>query len=131
MDVLTEMIVYEAVTCGACQFHFALPAGFVKQRRGDGKKFYCPAGCHVNWSDNTEARLKRELDAETRNRQYYESRAASERAAKEHAQRSAKAYAGHLTRVKRRVANGVCPCCHRHFQGLGAHIKRQHPEFEA
>jgi len=36
---------------------------------------------------------------------------------------------GQLTKTKRRVANGVCPCCNRTFADLSAHMHGQHPEY--
>lgn len=32
--------------------------------------------------------------------------------------------------MKNRVANGVCPCCNRHFENLERHMKGQHPDFQ-
>jgi chemotaxis response regulator CheB len=34
-----------------------------------------------------------------------------------------------LTKTKKRVANGVCPCCNRTFKQLARHMKAKHPEF--
>jgi len=34
-----------------------------------------------------------------------------------------------LTRMTNRIAFGVCPCCHRHFDNLQRHIATKHPEF--
>ena len=45
------------------------------------------------------------------------------------AERSAAAYKGHLTRVKRRVGNGVCPCCNRTFKNLADHMTTKHPDY--
>jgi hypothetical protein len=36
---------------------------------------------------------------------------------------------GHMTRLKKRVAAGVCPCCNRTFQDLAKHMKGQHPKY--
>ena len=36
---------------------------------------------------------------------------------------------GQVTRIKKRVANGVCPCCNRTFKDLAAHMSTQHPDY--
>lgn len=36
---------------------------------------------------------------------------------------------GEVTKLKKRIANGVCPCCKRSFCNLAAHMKTQHPEY--
>jgi len=38
---------------------------------------------------------------------------------------------GRVTKIKRRVQHGVCPCCNRTFSNLASHMKTKHPEFEA
>lgn len=44
----------------------------------------------------------------------------------EHSRRAEKAA---KTRIKNRIARGVCPCCKRTFQNLAAHMQTQHPGF--
>lgn len=47
------------------------------------------------------------------------------------AERSAAAYRGQVTKIKRRVGNGTCPCCNRTFVDLARHMAGQHPTFAA
>jgi hypothetical protein len=51
------------------------------------------------------------------------------RADRNQAKRSLAAQKGVTTRIKRRVANGVCPCCKRTFQDLARHMAGQHPRY--
>jgi hypothetical protein len=44
----------------------------------------------------------------------------------EQEENSHRATRGHLTRVKKRVQNGVCPKCNRTFQNLQRHMASQH-----
>ena len=37
----------------------------------------------------------------------------------------------HMTRLKKRVGHGVCPCCTKSFANLREHMRRQHPQFVA
>ena len=36
---------------------------------------------------------------------------------------------GQLTKVKKRVGNGVCPCCTRSFTDLARHMESKHPAY--
>jgi hypothetical protein len=35
-----------------------------------------------------------------------------------------------MTRIKKRVAAGVCPCCNRSFKDLARHMAGQHPDYK-
>lgn len=35
-----------------------------------------------------------------------------------------------LTKTKKRVSNGVCPCCNRTFKQLARHMENKHPEYK-
>jgi len=61
-------------------------------------------------NDQYEARLRDERDS-------YKNKARAQKAAK--------------TRLKNRVAAGVCPCCNRTFQNLARHMDHQHPDFKS
>lgn len=47
------------------------------------------------------------------------------------AERRASAARGQVTKLKKRAAAGVCPCCNRTFQDLARHMAGQHPGFTA
>lgn len=38
---------------------------------------------------------------------------------------------GVVTKFRRRVGNGVCPCCTRTFTNLSRHMTTNHPDFKA
>lgn len=40
-----------------------------------------------------------------------------------------RAQKGQNTRLKKRIAAGVCPCCNRSFANLREHMAGQHPDF--
>lgn len=52
-----------------------------------------------------------------------------EQQAAQHARNQARAQKAAKTRMKNRIANGVCPCCNRHFANVQRHIRTKHPEF--
>jgi hypothetical protein len=36
-----------------------------------------------------------------------------------------------MTKLRKRVANGVCPCCKRKFSNVVLHMRQEHPEYPA
>jgi hypothetical protein len=61
---------------------------------------------------------------------YYAAQAREATQAAARHKRVAAVYKGKHTQLKKRVANGVCPCCHRSFVALRRHIETKHPEFK-
>jgi hypothetical protein len=55
----------------------------------------------------------------------------SERELREAAERSAAAAKGNVTKLRKRAAAGVCPCCNRTFLALQKHMAHKHPDFRA
>jgi len=110
---------------------FAIPHVLRLRLRKSHDTFYCPAGHaqhYVGVSD--EDVLKEKL-------RKAEARAAEWRAeydrewgARKATERRLSAAKGVLTKTKKRIANGVCPCCNRTFQNLANHMKGQHPDYE-
>lgn len=116
-------------TCGECGISWAQPAEFANARRADGKTFYCPNGHARVFRESTEEKLRRELEQQKqRNAMLVDEahEAHQERAAVE---RSNAALRGVITRTKKRVGAGVCPCCNRSFSALAAHMAAKHPTY--
>ncbi len=120
----------QIITCASCSIDYGIGGDFQLRRREDHGTFYCPNG-HENWypQDNTEQRAIKERDA-ARELAQRESRrramAEQEARTAEYQRRAAK---GQLTKLRKRIANGVCPCCNRSFQNVLAHMANQHPDF--
>lgn len=139
MATLTLGVDFETITCcnSECGISFAVPAHWRKQKLRDHSWWYCPNGHHQHYpgtSDIEKAKaeaeaLRSQLAAETQSRKYWTKRAEQERKAKEGVKRSRAAVKGQLTKVKRRVANGVCPCCNRHFEDLQLHMAAKHADY--
>lgn len=108
----------------------SIGANFMAARREDHANFYCPNG-HPNVydDDNKAERLAKELEA-ARSLARRESRRREEAQAEARTNDYRARYAkGLLTKERRRIANGVCPCCNRSFTALQAHIRTQHPDY--
>jgi hypothetical protein len=121
------------ITCGECGGVYAIAEKFREQSQKEGTTWRCPyPGCHVHWgyANNSEnAQLKRQLEAERQRVERAENRARMAASRQGIAERSARAYKGQVTKVKRRVGNGVCPCCNRTFSDLARHMKGKHPDY--
>jgi hypothetical protein len=121
---------YCVICCDACGVSFAITDAYDDRRRADHKSFYCPNGHSMSYSQKNEAEKQREradrLERRLANRDE-DLRAA--RAAHITTQHRLRATKGVLTKTKKRVANGVCPCCNRTFQQLERHMKSQHPDY--
>lgn len=107
---------FEIEHCCSCGVAFALPARFMLVLRQTHQSFYCPNGHSQSYTGKSEAeRLKEQLQAEQRaHAETIDRRYVAEREA---------------AKLKKRIGNGVCPCCTRNFTNLQRHMKTQHPNF--
>lgn len=132
-EVFVESKIH-VIECAHCNIDFGIGDDFMRRRREDHQGFYCPNG-HSNVYNGPSAqereqkRLEQELEAarslahrESNRRQQAEANARL----RDYQARAAK---GQLTKTKKRVAAGVCPCCNRTFQNLANHMAGQHPEY--
>lgn len=136
MTETVELVTEECCTCGVL---FAMAAAFrqqcIDQPRGSAKPkgFYCPAG-HVQYYIGKSAaqRLREEQQRAEALRQRLASRdedLRAERAGHTVTKGQLTKTRNRLRSTERRVANGVCPCCHRTFRQLARHMAGQHPEY--
>lgn len=106
--------------CCRCHCIFAIPLDMQQRLIKSRELFYCPAGHQQHFTGETEeTKLRRELERKQRELEMQEANAA--RMKKERDQ-VAKAH----SRMRRRVFNGVCPCCNRTFQNLMQHMQTKH-----
>lgn len=122
IDTSTQLYVQSCCSCGVT---FGMPNDMDDQRRKDGKSFYCPNGHSQSYSETDGKRLKLERERTAR----LTAQLDQQRAAREAAERRASALRGQVTKIKRRIGKGVCPCCNRSFSALAEHMRTQHPEF--
>jgi hypothetical protein len=113
--------------CGSCGVQFAIPETMRAEcERHHGREWYCPNGHSRIYTKTADVKLREARAALERERQRV--RATHDLLAAE--ERSHAATRGHLTRQKKRVAAGVCPCCNRTFQQLSRHMKTKHPDYQ-
>lgn len=122
-------------SCCSCGTMFAMTQEFYKRRHencGPNNPFYCPNG-HKQWYVGESAEQKLEKERRRFEEQLEAKNATINRVRMQAdaAERRARAANGQVTKLKRRVGNGVCPCCNRTFTDLQRHMHDKHPEFKA
>jgi hypothetical protein len=124
MNTKLKQINLVDTVCAGCGMDFSVPDWFLTGRREDGQTFYCPAGHHLSFRKTELDRLRERADRLSAQNTHLADQAAA-------AERALRATKGQVTKLKKRVANGVCPCCNRSFANLARHMSGQHPDFEA
>lgn len=115
------------MTCGRCGCDFVMPDGLYEAAKcSPNISFWCPYGhqCHFPAGETNEERLSRELNNQKQQNARIEDEAREARAAALKAEWATK-------RLKKRVAAGVCPCCHRTVSQMARHMQAKHPGFVA
>src|SRR6185312_11726440 len=92
-----------AISCGACGVTFGMPEGMYDARRNDHQTWYCPNGHPRAYHGRSEVeRLKDDL-------KWARSTAQSWRDQAETAENRRRAQKAVNTKLKKRIAAGVCP----------------------
>lgn len=116
--------------CCSCHVHFGMTQELHNRRRQDHQNFTCPNGHGQHYTAQTEAeRLAKELEASRKQRDYWFAEKKRVESEKRSTIRALNATKGWLHRTKRRIANGVCPCCNRSFKNLHRHMTTQHKDY--
>lgn len=112
-------------TCCNCGVLFAMTQEFKNKAMRDHRWFYCPNGHSQYYTGESDrdkaARLGRELEEQ-------KARTARVNAEADQAWTLAATREKELKALKRRVTNGVCPCCKRSFANVQRHMQTKHPE---
>jgi DNA repair exonuclease SbcCD ATPase subunit len=123
INTAVRLVTEECYSCGVL---FAMPQTLREKLLADhSRNFYCPNGHDQHYIGKTDAQLAQEraerLERQLANR---DEDLRAERAAH-------RATKGNVTKLRKRVANGVCPCCNRSFANLHRHMENQHPDYAA
>ena len=109
--------------CYSCGVVIVIPSEMMTMLQRIHKSFYCINGHRQNFVDKSDYEiLQGELKAveagkimAERRANNYKNQVRAEKAAK--------------TRIKNRVAAGMCPCCNRTFENLARHMNTKHPGY--
>ena len=132
MSTFTEYtnITYVTEICYKCGCYFAMTKDFRYSCKEKGVSFHCPNGHSQIYTAQTKEEIERDKH-ETTKRQLQQMRERNKCLVVDletqknmtRAQKAAK------TKLKKRIHNGVCPCCKRSFQNLRKHMEGQHPDY--
>ena len=120
--------------CWKCNTLMWLPESIeTTARANEAVWFYCPHGhrAHYAEGETNEAKLRRERDRLAQQVAQRDDEIKRQRELREAAERQAAAARGQVTKLKKRVTAGVCPCCNRTFAKLQRHMATKHPTFTA
>jgi len=122
-------VTINTVKCCECGIVFGLEADYQARLRSNGQTFYCPNGHSQRYGESEADRLKGELAKQAKAREQLEMQLRWKSEDAERAERRRAAAVGQITKMKNRIANGVCPICNRSFTALHRHMQTKHPDF--
>lgn len=129
--ITIELIAEVCISCGVV---FGLSEQHKGQLKRTGATFYCPNGHGMVYGNTLEEqvkKLKKQLAEEQETAEYWRRSTIAEEKDHNSTKRRLSATKGVLTKTKKRVANGVCPCCSRTFKQLARHIRDKHPDYKS
>ena len=115
-------------TCCVCGVRFGLPSEIQLDSQRHQTIFYCPNGHAQAYTGKS---IEKRLEETEKILQKAEESVRWWKGEAEQTGRKLISTRGVVTRLKNRIANGVCPCCHRQFVNLQRHMTNQHPEFRS
>jgi hypothetical protein len=117
------------ITCCDCGMTFHVPEFWRRERLEKGGGFHCPNGHPLRYGETELDRLRKQVEQEKKRAEWARTEAEDWRKQCEASNRTSAAVRGHLTRVKKRIAAGVCPCCKRSFRNVERHMRNKHPDY--
>ena len=114
-------------SCYNCGVLFGMDCRMQETLLRDGKTFYCPNGHGQIYTNATVKQLEEAQKALAAERARHD----QTKAHLKNTNNRLNATKGLVTRTKRRLAKGICPCCMEKFSELGKHMAEKHPEYEA
>lgn len=122
------------VNCGECGGTYAINEMYHNHKRVSGGCWHCPyCDCWWGFVESENEKLRKQLKAKeyqlVRERATADQRITGLRSRAEQAERERTAERAAKTRLKKRAAAGICPCCNRQFSDLQSHVAEKHPEF--
>jgi len=121
MTTLATVVLSHRV-CSECGITYGIPETFIEELQRSHKTFYCPNGHSRYFPDESD------LEKERRLKGYLEKRLKYEELDHQFTRNSLRSTKGAHTKTKKRIHNGVCPHCNRHFANVRRHMESQHSD---
>ena len=125
-SIITSVETFQVEHCCNCGMAFAMTQDFQDRRRSDREGFFCPAGHRQYYVGKSDKQKIAELEQRVKGAYEYSDTLQKDI---DHKVNQIRAHKGARTKLKKRIAAGVCPCCNRTFVNLGKHMKGQHPSY--
>lgn len=126
-------VTMETIICYKCAIPFGVPSNYRQHLRNTGDTFYCPNGHSQVYSKPRIKSLEEQLKAKEKefedSKKWLWNIIDSKNETIGAISRQKSAIKGQLTKVKKRIQHGVCPCCNRTFKNLSDHMKIKHPDY--
>ena len=128
---------FAVMDCCNCGMIFAVPKALDTRwiAEGESTTFYCPMGHPQSYVGKSDKQRAKEAEAalrrEKQRREWAEHNASQARKDADRAEHRRRGEKAAKTRIKNRIANGVCPCCTRSFKDLPRHMQNKHPDYVA
>lgn len=135
---MSDTIMYSAtltkIECGVCHIPFALPESMRRSVQASGDWFWCPNGHKIRYLETEVERLRKKVQQVEESKEWLREQARNARNEASRERRRAAAARGQLTKMKNRMARGVCPapgCKRSGFEhtALIRHLHDVHPDF--
>lgn len=128
---ISHQITLEVCVCPVkgCGVTYGLDEAYKDRLRAKAAGFYCPNGHWLSWPESDADKQRKRAEKAEKDAKFWRDRMRDEQEAAQHARNQARAEKAAKTRLKNRIAKGICPCCKRHFANVHRHITSQHPEF--
>lgn len=120
---------FEITDCANCGIEFGVLASYIERRRKDGRSFHCPNGHSLSFGKSEADKLREQLEHVQRQVQLRDGQITHLRDQNDATERALRAQRGANTKLRKRVSNGVCPCCNRSFADLARHMAGKHPDY--
>ena len=117
---LAHKVTLNVWECPSCGVTYGITEEFARQRQASGQHYFCPNGHTLSWKDSEADILRRHLATAQQDAEWYKARSLE-------VEGSLRATKGVVTKLRKRVAAGVCPFgCRRHFADLERHVGTKH-----
>lgn len=130
-NILLGSLTLVEETCCNCYTHFAMDQALNKKLRTNGGTFYCPNGHGQHYTETEVQKLTKQLENAKKREAWAEQSYQREYQAHGETKKEKANVKRQLTNTRKRIANGVCPCCHRTFVNIARHMTSKHPDFKA
>ena len=112
--------------CGSCGVWYALPRVIYETAYREGGFWSCPNGHRRGWE---KGQTPKDIEKLRQERDRLRQRVAERDDEISGLEKSVSAHKGQITKMRKRAAAGVCPCCNRNFVNLARHMKSKHPDY--